>query len=239
MEKWDEYKDYRKWGEFMIGAVIFDMDGVIINSEPIHHQCLTIITKEFGFSLDGDQYDQYIGVSAKDMWEDLKRIYSIPESVDTLVDREYAEYVQYLQSNQGEIKPIQGVKELIMQIYEKNIPLVLASSSSRENIELILKMFEMTSYFSKIVSGFEMPKSKPFPDIFLKAANLIGADPKACLVIEDSFSGVTAGKEAGMKVIGFQNIDSGNQDLSKADLVVHEIPKITLPMIKEIFEKGN
>ena len=125
-------------------------------------------------------------------------------------------------------KPIEGVDILIKDLYIKGIKVALASSSPRNHIEAIIKKFNLTDYFHAMVCGEDVKEGKPSPDIFLHTAKIINTLPKECIVIEDSYNGVLSAKAANMKCIGFRNLNSGNQDLSKADMIVTSLKDINI-----------
>jgi len=149
---------------------------------------------------------------------------------------ERTSYMDYLLSQENE-EPMPGVAELIEELYKNKVKLVVASSASIKNIEIVLKMFNLERFFETKVSGDEVNNGKPAPDIFLYAAKVIGAQPEECIVIEDSKNGVEAAKSAGMKCIGFQNPNSGNQDLSSADMVINSFSEINYQELRQILEK--
>lgn len=202
----------------MFQGVIFDMDGVIIDSEPLHYKVFEQHCKKLGFTASEEEYNSFIGSTDLDMFTFLKDRYHLQETVEDLVQHKRAMFLDYLKSIDE--KPIELVDVLIRDLASKDIKLALASSSDMDVILLILDKFKLTHFFDAIVSGTELERSKPAPDIFLKAAEGLNIEPGACLVIEDSRNGVAAAKAAGMKCIGFHNPNSGNQDLSAADKII-------------------
>ncbi len=194
------------------------MDGVIIDSEPLHFESDRMVMREFGVELTDEDLNRFVGVANPQMWAELKDKYSINITIEELLERQHASKLKLLEER--ELETISGIDELISDLQKKGIAIALASSSSREFIELVLKKLGITECFQVIVSGDEVEKGKPEPDIFLKAAELLKVSPENCIVLEDSQHGVNAAKKAGMKCIGFINPNSGNQDLSKADKVV-------------------
>ena len=123
-------------------------------------------------------------------------------------------------------KPVPGVTELLERLREMEIPMAIASSSPRQFIEAVIEKIGIKQYFTEWLSGEEAEHSKPEPDIFLKVAGLLNVEPDECIVIEDSTSGIIAAKKAGMRCIGYRNVNSGNQDLSEADMIVNKIEEI-------------
>ena len=202
----------------MIKLVIFDLDGVLLDSESLYKQINLGFFKELGVEITNEEYNSFIGISGDKMWGYIKKKGNLEQSIDSLrVDEKERKY-NGLKEN--ELTPNPGLLALLVLIKSKGIPLAIASSGLMKNIQLILEKLKLTRYFNHIISG-EMPeKGKPAPDIFLLAAEHFKIDPAHCLVIEDSRNGVLAAKSAGMKCVGYVNKGSGNQDLSKADLII-------------------
>ncbi|AIF53901.1 HAD family phosphatase [Pelosinus sp. UFO1] len=210
----------------MIKAVIFDMDGVIIDSEPLHYKIFMNYTKtKFGFTISDEEYDTFIGTTNLHMFSKLKEKYKIEGDINTLLQEYEDKCVEFLLSEKDE-KPISGVDILVKKLYEENIKLALASSSPKKQIHIVLDMFSLSDCFAEKVSGQEVEKGKPAPDIFLRAAELLGVLPEECLVFEDSRNGVLAAKTAGMKCIAFYNPNSGKQDLSYADKIIKSFDEV-------------
>lgn len=216
----------------MLEAVIWDMDGVIIDSEPAHYEVNKSVFKKLGLNISDQEYNTYIGVSNPEMWSIIKGKHKLGHSVPELVKIQLEGNLEYLrQSNE---QPIPGVTHLLESLKRENIAIGLASSSPFEFIALVLKKFNIKEYFQVIISGEEIANGKPAPDIFIAAANELKAAPQKCIVIEDSKNGVKAAKSAGMKCIGFQNKNSGDQDLSEADLIVCSLEGLDITILKNL-----
>ena len=219
----------------MFEAVIFDMDGVIIDSEPLHIKSDLMLLSDFGIAVENDVLNQYVGTADAEMWADLRERFSLDISVDEIMVKSIENKKQIFSS--VELEAVKGVRELLHEIKSKKLSIGLASSSPADIIELILQRIEIREYFETIVSGQEVPKGKPEPDIFLKAAKLLGKRPENCIVIEDSEHGVKAAKRAGMKCIGFISPGSGRQDLSEADNIASSMESVKDIILEEYFGK--
>jgi HAD superfamily hydrolase (TIGR01509 family) len=202
----------------MIKAFIFDMDGVIIDSEPVHLMIEQKLCKEYGVNLTEEEHSTYIGTNSYYMWDCIKKIHNLPQSIEELVEINRAAYFNHLKSDKN-LAPIEQVDKLIMDLHERGIKLALASSSPMNVIEAVVDAFKLRDYFHIMISGDEVENSKPEPDIFLCAADRLSVTPEECVVIEDSTNGVIAAKKAGMCCIGYKNLNSANQDISLADYV--------------------
>lgn len=205
-------------------GIIFDMDGVIIDSEPLHCQCTIETLKDYGVEISLSDMDKYIGVADHVMVESLINEFSINVSSDEFLKRQ--DDKRLVVFNKDSMVSVSGTIELIKYLHDKGLKIALASSSPRYFIEMVLKNFDLLKYFTAIVSGEELERSKPHPDIYLKAAKEIGMDPIDCMVIEDANAGVRSAKAAGMYTIGYQNPNSGAQDLSMADVVIESIKEV-------------
>jgi len=217
----------------MIQTVIFDMDGVIIDSEPVYFKIDKQMFEELNIAVSFEEHCSYVGTSSQNMWNTIIMKHGIADQAEELIKKEYSLYLEHL-ANADDLKPIDGVVELINELYANNFKLVLASSSRMETIDLVLNKFNLAELFMAKVSGFELAHSKPHPEIFLKSAQLIKSKPAECIVIEDSKNGVTAAKAAGMKCIGFLNPSSGDQDLSTSDVVIRSFRELNMDAIKSL-----
>jgi len=215
----------------MIQTVIFDMDGVIIDSEPVYFEIDKQMFEELNIAVSFEEHCSYVGTSSQNMWNAIITKHGVAEQPAELMRKEYSLYLEHL-ANAKDLQPIDGVVELIHELYKNNFKLVLASSSQMASIDIVLNKFKLDELFIAKVSGSELAHSKPHPEIFLRSARLIKSDPSECIVIEDSKNGVTAAKAAGMKCIGFLNPNSGNQDLKNADLVIHSFGELNADIVK-------
>ena len=211
--------------EKKLQAFIFDMDGVIIDSEPIHSRVKMETFRHFGIDFDESRLSSYMGGTSglifKDVVAESGRTDITPEM---LTAYKHKHYLGVLQS--GGIDPVEGTRELIRALHEAGVPLGLATSSHPPVMNAILDNFEIRKYFTSVISGGELPESKPNPAIYLISAERLGAKPENCCVLEDTTNGILAAKRAGMYCIAFHNPHSGEQDLSLADRVVEKIAEI-------------
>ncbi len=205
----------------LIDAVIFDLDGVIVNTEPIYRESNRELFRQLHINVSPAQYESFVGLSAVKMWKTLHRQFNLSQSIDTLIELEAANRYDQLQS-MSELRPVAGVKHLLEQLKDHNKILALATSSPRKNAGLILSRLGLENHFNIIVTGEDVANGKPAPDIFLKAAELAAARAPTCLVIEDSRNGVIGATAAGMMCVGYRNRDSGQQDLSSATLIIDD-----------------
>jgi len=219
----------------MIKAVIFDMDGVIIDSEPLHDQSSKLMFERMtGKSGDEILRDlvAFRGRTERDFWSHMRQSYALAPSAEELARQEEEGFFSLLASS-ADVQPIAGVAELAGRL-RASYPVALASSSSHIVISRVLARLQMRAVFSVVVSGDDVQHGKPAPDIFLLAAAQLGVDATNCLVIEDSHHGVAAAKAAGMKCLGFRGTPHNKNDLSKADWEVQGLQGTQLQNLQQM-----
>ncbi|MBN1409355.1 MAG: HAD family phosphatase [Spirochaetales bacterium] len=201
-------------------AVIFDMDGVLVDSEPLHYESEKTILQTYGLDFTREVHKNYIGYANElKFWQDLCHLYNVELDTSMLMKKK----MEYFYAHLDKIVLIEPAKKLLENLHSRKIPLALASSSNRELIDKILGTFSLGHFFKVIQSGDNIKNGKPAPDIFLKTAELISTDPAECIVIEDSLNGVKAGKAAGMTVIAVPNEYTRSFDFSMADYTLESL----------------
>jgi len=183
-------------------AVIFDMDGVIVDSEPVHERAFEDVMHKLGFGhRHGIHFPDYVGRSDFVLWEDFVAKHRPVEPLEQLLAMKRNRVIEMVREEQ----PIfDGLPELVEKLAAR-CPLAVASGSERPVIDAVLSLKGLRQFFTAIVSGGEVEHGKPAPDIFLKTATLLGVAPQDCVVIEDSKPGIVAGLAAGMRVIAIAN----------------------------------
>lgn len=212
----------------MIKAVIFDMDGVISDTEDCHRFATDKALFAYGVDVKKVDLSSYTGKSSRFVLSDIIKRNNIDTTFEEFLQLKTKFFFEGLEQY---LKPIPGVIELIKKIKAANFKLAVGSSSDRVVIEFVLKRFKVYDLFQAISSGDEVTNCKPDPEIFLKAALKIGENPLNCLVIEDSTAGVTAAKAASMKCIGFKSPNTINQDLSMADVIIDKFEDFDIEKI--------
>ena len=208
-------------------AFIFDMDGVIIDSEPLHSRVKMETFAHFGLPFDEGDLAQYMGRTSVDIFSDvLKKEHRTDVSVQEIVNYKHAHYLELAVG--GALEAIPGSLELIARLRAAGVPLALATSSWRRVVDAILVQFDLTEAFASVISGSELPKSKPDPAIYRLSAEALDVSPCDCVVLEDTAAGVAAAKGAGMYCIGFRSPHSGVQDLSRADEIVDDLAAVDI-----------
>jgi HAD superfamily hydrolase (TIGR01509 family) len=218
----------------MLKAVIFDMDGVIVNSEPLHRKAYFDMFEEFNLNVSNRLYESFTGKSTSAICKELCEIFDLSISHEKLMLSK-RKHFKTVFDNDPEFQMIDGALSLIKNYFYNNLTLILASSASMTNINRIFKKFDLDKFFKAKISGADLKESKPNPEIFIKAAKLSGFNKSECIVIEDSTNGVIASKSAGIYCIGFNSPNSKNQNYDKADLVVSNFNEIRFDYLNKNF----
>jgi len=205
-----------------VEGVIFDMDGVIVDSEPRHQQAFMDIFHEIGYAHNHSiKFDDYLGKSDRAVWDDFIAIHQPEYSIEDLTARKQNRLIDLIQEEQ----PIfETLPELVEKLYPK-FTLSVASGSLHPVIDVVLEIENLRRFFPTVVSSQDVAKGKPAPDIFLRAADLMKVSPDKICVIEDAAAGVQAGKSAGMSVIAITN-SLPSSALVNADFVVSDYESI-------------
>ncbi|WP_456437220.1 HAD family hydrolase [Psychroserpens sp.] len=222
----------------MFKAVLFDMDGVIVDTEPLHHSAYHQMFNDVNIEVSDALYASYTGQSTYEICKQLVSHFSLPLSPHTLVDIKRDRF-KYLFDNDKSLALIDGVLNLIKDYHANGMTLVLASSASMDNINRILKHFDLDQYFKAKISGADLKASKPHPEIFIKAAELSKYKPDQCFVIEDSTNGIIASKSANIFCVGFNSPHSNGQDYSKADVVIEHFNEIKYSKLSDLLSAAN
>jgi beta-phosphoglucomutase family hydrolase len=211
----------------MIKAIIFDMNGVIVDDEHVHEMAFRDTVKEHKIDLTHEDYlTCCAGKTDQKGYEDIATSFDVALPVGDLLERKWQMYPKLFEKHK---KCFDGVRELIEYLSTKYM-IALASSASRAEVELILKDFQIDRYFSVKISANDVKNGKPHPEPYLKTAELLKILPQECVVIEDSRSGVRAAKSAGCYCIAITTTHT-KEDLQEADITVSSFSEIDDYMI--------
>ena len=214
----------------MIQTVIFDMDGVIVDTEPVHRYAYFQHFSELNIEVTEEMFTSFTGNSTRNVFQRVKAIFNLEDDVEELILRKRFLFNDAF-DHKEDLELLEGVEKLIKDLHQNGIQLILASSASKVTIDHVFRRFDLYPYFTHIVSGEDFPKSKPHPAIFEFAASLSIAPKENCIVIEDSTNGVLAAKAAGIYCVGYNSIHSKLQDLSKADSVINHFDELDFIII--------
>lgn len=217
----------------MLKAILFDMDGVIVDTEPLHHKAYFGMFDELNIQVTEKQYQAFTGQSTINVCKELCNYFNLINKPEELVQIKRSIFKD-LFVHDSSLQLLEGVLELIKDYHRNNLTLVLASSASMQTINSVFDRFDLNKYFKAKLSGADLKASKPHPEIFIKAALTAGFDKNQCIVIEDSTNGIKAAKSAGIYCIGYKSLHSKNQDYSKANKVISNFNEISFNKVKQL-----
>ena len=208
-----------------VACVIFDMDGVIIDSEELHKRAYYETFNSIGVNVSDKLYKTLTGSSTLNAFQKLVAHFNLSHNPEDLVLNKRKRYINFFE-NDPNLHLVSGVERLIKFLYERDMKLVLASSSAMVNINRVFDRFDLNKYFTAKISGADLEASKPHPEIFEKAA-ILGETAKAnCIVIEDSDNGVKAANDASIFVVGYRNPLAADQTLQNANMVIDRFSEL-------------
>ncbi|MBC8571115.1 HAD family hydrolase [Zongyangia hominis] len=206
-------------------AVVFDMDGVLIDSEPLHFQVLGELCQSLGFTLTWERFVPFIGKDEVTFWTWAIREHQLGAPMQDYI-RTYLDRLNRFFTSTAHIPPIDGVVELLEALKREGMGIGLASSSAIRVIEDTLGTLGISQYFDALAGADQVGKSKPDPAVYRKAMEDLGVAPSECGAIEDSNYGMLAAKASGAFCVAYRNPSAGEQDLSMADAAVDSLREL-------------
>lgn len=218
----------------MLKAVIFDLDGTMVDTETLYSEAFSILLKTYGVTPKPYKHGlvHMVGVNTQDILKFLMGRYNFSGDIKTLTTKLRENYFQLIQNKK--IKPAKGVKKLILLLKKNHLKLAVASGSSSRNINIILKNLSIENFFDAIVGADQVKHGKPHPEIYETTVTKLAISKNDCVVIEDTESGVKAAKSAGLKVVAVPNVFTKDQNFAKADTIVKSLSDITLPLLQNL-----
>ena len=214
----------KKPGQPSIKAVIFDMDGVIIDSHSVSQQLLIELGERLDIDFDQEDIKAWQGSSGPDFWRYIKQKYELQQPVEYyLTNYDVSEKI----SRYAELSPINGVLELIDDLRSHGVKLALATNGWKVRMDAVLEIFNLQSTFEITLCSDDVNNAKPHPEIFLLTAQRLGVPAESCVVIEDSVDGIIAAKQAGMFCVAFKGLAHVDQDVDEADLIIKDFCDLT------------
>ncbi len=208
--------------EIKANTVIFDMDGVIIDSIPLHKKTYSEIFKKMNVPFSIEKFDEINGRHIEDAFNYIKENYGGNFNVNKAVKKKKEKNIEI--SKKAHL--MKGTKKLIKILADKNFNLILATSATKKEAENVFKRFNLNQYFDCVITGEDVEHSKPNPEIFVSCIKKLNLNKKNSVVIEDSPKGIKAAKKAGMKCIALTSTHKKTQ-LNEADAVVENLNEIS------------
>jgi HAD superfamily hydrolase (TIGR01509 family) len=211
-------------------AVIFDLDGVLADSEPWWNEIDKKLLGEYGVAYRGEYHQNVLGVSYQVAVEFYKKTFGLTAPTEELIRRR-GEIATEFFANRVRLFPL--TRAVLKELQQMNLPLALATSSVSASARPFLDRHQLTAFFDIIVTGDEIERGKPHPDIYLRAAEKLGVPADACLVIEDALSGIAAGKAAKMRVAAIPDtrfVDAREYE-KEADYLLRDLSEIP-PLVR-------
>jgi len=212
-------------------AVIFDLDGTLIDNNPYHIEAWKAFYDKIGKPFSKEEYTQYInGRINRDIFNYVFNTTLSPEQIENYSDEKEAMYRELYKSH---IKPINGLLDFLDELGKANIPKAIATSGLIKNINFMFENVPIRNYFSNVIDASQITQGKPHPEIFLKAALSVNAVPSKCVAFEDSVAGIRSAKAAGMKVVALTTTHTA-EEIKDADLIIKDYTEISLTKLHEL-----
>ena len=213
-------------------GILFDMDGVLVDSEPLFHKAVNMMVELCGAApITEEENNRYLlGTTVEETWIRVKELRDVPQTPEELLAG-YNEVVKEVL--RSDLVPRPGVKDLIAEAQRRGLPIAVASSSLREWVNLKLSVIGLTDAFTIKLGGDDIENGKPAPDIYIKAARLIGLEASECIAIEDSPIGLAAASSSGAYTVCTLTDSTRHLDLSAADIIIENLEEFDYGLLAE------
>lgn len=217
-------------------AVLFDMDGVIVDTNPAHKKAILKFCSRYDKNLSDEDMKKFIWGRTNKEW--IRHLFG--EGISDAQLKIYADEKELLFRTiyEPDVKLLNGLEQFLKMLEENNIPKAIGTSAPRANVDFIFKHTGIEKYFDTVLDERAVTIGKPNPEIYLKAATALNFDPVDCIVIEDSLAGIESGKRAGCKVIGITTTHS-DAELSQADLTATDFTTLLLNDLTTLFKSST
>jgi HAD superfamily hydrolase (TIGR01509 family) len=212
-------------------AVVFDLDGVLWDGEPLYHEAFNVVLAPLGRRVTPEEYAEIIGHSVENAWQWVLDRYGITASPGRFL-REYNAAVLKLLARP--VEPLPGVRALIAELRRRGVPVGLASASLRQWVDATVRGLGLEDAFDATVSASEVKRSKPAPDLYLAAAQKLGVPPERCMAVEDTPAGVAAAKAAGMYTVQVRAASTALDPIPEADAVIDDYTQFDMGLLEEV-----
>jgi len=221
---------------FMIKAIIYDLDNVIVNSSPLHVRALEAVLNQYGITYNDLPFEdraRFVGMRVGDVIKEVTEKFNLKREAEIINQERRAIFLDLVNK---ELALMPGLIRSL-DLFKKKFKIGLATLGKRSYVNLVFDKFNLSEYFNVTVAGDEVVKAKPDPEIYLVAAAKLGLQPNQCLAIEDATLGIESAKNADCKCLAVASPYTPAQDLSKADLVLKSLEEISEDFIKSLSVK--
>ena len=215
--------------------IIFDMDGVLIDTEKFYMKSEYQIIKSFGKEVELDYFSRFCGTTQDNIWGNLKKDFDLPQSLEELKVIAKKQLLHLFETEKVELIP--NIAESLAELKSAGYTLAVASSTEKPIIQSHLDNLNLSQYFDYIKSGEEVEHSKPAPDVFLAVAKDLNLPTENAIVIEDSTNGIQAAKNAEMLCVAYNNPAYHAVDQTKADVIISDMTYLTSELLENLFDK--
>ncbi len=212
-------------------GVIFDLDGLLVDSEPLQAKAFNVVLAKHGIFLEEEDFAELVGIQTIDNFRTLRRGHGIPESVDSLMAGKDAAYHRLVATD---LVALPGACELVLGLHATGVPLAVASSSPRKDVHMSLEAVGLDHCFPIVVTASDVARTKPAPDLYLLAAERLGIPPQRCIALEDSSAGLQAATAAGLACVAVPNIYTRSQDFADAVAQLGSLEELTPSRLLEL-----
>lgn len=218
----------------LFSGIIFDLDGVIADTESVQLRAVNLMLEPFGYTLSREEWaESYVGHPIEEDVRDIRLAFQLGTPLEELSARRRALYSNLLKEGTG-LEPLPGLASFLNELQTRKVPLGIASGSPRGDVITVLRTLDLIERFSAIAAADEVERTKPAPDVYLLAAARMNLQAAQCLAIEDSGTGIAAAKGAGMQVIGIPSLYTRHHNLSQADRLVSGFDEL----FEKLFKPG-
>ena len=212
-------------------GVAFDIDGTIIDNNHYHFSAFVEFYKKRNRTLTKEEFiKNFNGKTNADVMKYIFGKELLPEDIKQYTDEKESIYRKIYAPH---IKPVKGLLELLENLKTQNIPMVIATSGIPVNVEFMFRHIPIKHYFKSVINSTHITHGKPHPEIYELAAKKLGLLSSQCVAFEDSVSGITSAKAAGLKTIAISTTET-NHNLKNADLIIKDFSEVNFELIKEI-----
>jgi HAD superfamily hydrolase (TIGR01509 family) len=209
-------------------AVVFDLDGVLWDGEPLYHEAFNVVLAPYGHTVTDEDYVNVIGHSVEGAWAWVLKRFGITEEPASFL-RRYDEAV--MQLLEKPVEPLPGVTSVLEELHRRRLPVGLASASLRQWVDATLRGLGIEGEFETTVSASEVAHGKPAPDLYLEAAKRLAIPPENCLAVEDTTAGVASAKAAGMFAVQLRAASTALPPIPEADRVIDDYSQFDFSLL--------